>query len=179
MSPVGIDYTRLVVLRGNSGAGKSTTARELRARLGRRLALVEQDYLRRIVLKARDTADGPHLGLIEQTVRYALNWEYDVVVEGILHRQRYLPMLNRLARDHRGVTVAYYFDVSWEETLRRHAGRAQAAEFGENDMAGWYCSRDLLGWKAEHLIAEITTLDETVNQILGDLYPNGHPQPDR
>lgn len=46
--------TRLVVLRGNSGSGKSTTARTLRERLGRGTAWVEQDH---------DVLDG-----IEQTV---------------------------------------------------------------------------------------------------------------
>lgn len=101
MSPTGTSQTRLIVLRGNSGSGKSATARALRERLGRRLALVKQDYLRRIVLKARDTADGPHYGLIEQTVRYALDAGYDVVLEGILHRQRYHFLLDSLARDHR------------------------------------------------------------------------------
>jgi hypothetical protein len=39
--------TRLVVLRGNSGSGKSSAAAEVRARYGRGIALVGQDYLRR------------------------------------------------------------------------------------------------------------------------------------
>lgn len=77
----GTDQSRLILLRGNSGSGKTSTARALRERLGRRLALVEQDYLRRTVLKARDTPDGPHYGLIELTVRYALDAGYDVVLE--------------------------------------------------------------------------------------------------
>lgn len=74
--------TRLIVLRGNLGSGKSATARALREHLGRRLALVEQDYLRRVVLKTRDTSTGPHYGLIEQTVRYAL----DVLCTNLLRR---------------------------------------------------------------------------------------------
>ncbi|MFF1875871.1 kinase, partial [Kitasatospora herbaricolor] len=36
---------KLIVLRGNSGSGKSTVARELRRMLGDGVALVEQDYL--------------------------------------------------------------------------------------------------------------------------------------
>ncbi|MHA6806307.1 AAA family ATPase [Salinifilum ghardaiensis] len=167
----GGEQTRLIVLRGNSASGKSSTAWVLRERLGRRLAVVEQDYLRRKVLKARDTADGPQYGLIEQTVTYCLDRGYDVVLEGILHRQRYAPMLERLAAAHRGVTAAFYVDVSWEETLRRHAARPQAAEFGAEDMAGWYCPRDLLGWPEERLIPETTSPQGTVGCILADLYP--------
>lgn len=163
--------TRLIVLRGNSGCGKTSTAWALRERLGRQLALVEQDYLRRIVLKARDTVDGPHYGLIEQTVRYALDAGYDVVLEGILHRQRYHDLLARLVREHRGITRAYYFDVSWEETLRRHAGRPQASEFGAEDMAGWYCPHDLLGWPEERLVPETASVGEVVDRILTEVYP--------
>jgi len=168
---VGTEHSRLIVLRGNSGSGKTTTARALRARLGCQLALVEQDYLRRTVLKAPDTRDGPHYGLIELTVKYALNAGYDVVLEGILHRERYLPLLERLARDHRGTTAAYYFAVSWQETLRRHATRPQATEFGPVDMRGWYCHHDLLAWPEERLIPEAATLAETTERLLSELYP--------
>jgi hypothetical protein len=49
--------TKLVVLRGNAGSGKSSTAQELRRRLGRGVAWVEQDYLRRVVLREHDVPD--------------------------------------------------------------------------------------------------------------------------
>jgi len=55
---LGMQTSRLIVLRGNSGSGKSTTARALRERFGRRLAWVEQDYLRRVVLKEHDVPAG-------------------------------------------------------------------------------------------------------------------------
>ena len=169
MNPTGTAQTGLIVLRGNSGSGKSATARALREHLGRRLALVEQDYLRRIVLKVRDTAEGPHYGLIEQTVRYVLDAGYDVVLDGILHRGRYADLLVRLARDHQGPTLPYYFDVSWAETLRRHSARPQSLEFSAEEMAGWYCPNDLLGWPEEQLVPEAATLAETTACILADL----------
>ena len=61
----GSPSTRLVVLRGNSGSGKSTTARTLRERLGRGTAWVEQDHLRRILLRERDVPGGVNIGLID------------------------------------------------------------------------------------------------------------------
>jgi len=45
----------LVIVRGNSGSGKSTVAAEVRRRYGRGCALIEQDYLRRIVLREHDS----------------------------------------------------------------------------------------------------------------------------
>lgn len=89
----------------------------------------------------------------------------------ILHRQRYRPLLDRLARDHRGTTAAYYFDLSWEETLRRHATRAHVTEFGPADMRRWYCRRDLLDWPEERLLTETTTLAENTEHVLTELYP--------
>lgn len=169
MASTGSEHTRLIVVRGNSASGKSTTAWALREWWGRRLAVVEQDYLRRRILKAHDTDEGPQYGLIEQTVTYCLDYGYDVVLEGILHRQRYRPMLERLAENHRGVTAAYYFDISWAETLRRHASRAKAVEFDAEDMRGWYCPRDTLGWPGERLVPDEATLDTTCERIVTDL----------
>ncbi len=51
VTPTGTSATRLIVLRGNSGSGKSTVARAVRERYGRGCAPVEQDYLREIVLR--------------------------------------------------------------------------------------------------------------------------------
>lgn len=61
------DTTRLIVLRGNSASGKSTIAAEIRSRFGRGIAIVSQDYLRRIVLKQRDCPGGVNIGLIDWT----------------------------------------------------------------------------------------------------------------
>jgi hypothetical protein len=40
-------------------------------------------------------------------------------------------MLDGLRRDHLGLSYFYYLDVSIDETVRRHAPRPQAAEFGQ------------------------------------------------
>src|SRR5699024_5911789 len=115
-------------LRGPSGSGKSSTARRLREHLGRSVALIEQDYFRRIVLKERDVPDGANIELISTAVRFALDRGWHVICEGIMHAARYRDMLDRLRCDHVGRTTFYYFDVSWRETLRRHLTRPQAAE---------------------------------------------------
>ena len=77
----------LVVIRGNSGSGKTTIAREVRRRYGRGCALVEQDYLRRIVLREHDSdrTDPVAPAFIAATARNALDFGYHVVLEGILH----------------------------------------------------------------------------------------------
>src|SRR5687768_15026518 len=126
--PTGTPETRLIVIRGNSGSGKSTIARRLQRGHGRGCALVEQDYLRRIVLRERDLPGGIAPALIEQTVRFALDHGYHAVLEGILFRDKYGAMLTALRAAHQGRTSVFYLDVSLDETLRRHTTRPQAAE---------------------------------------------------
>jgi predicted kinase len=89
----------LVVIRGNSGSGKTTTAREVRRRYGRGCALLlEQDYLRRIVLREHDSSRTNPVApaFITATARNALDLGYHVVLEGILHTDRYANVLHQL-----------------------------------------------------------------------------------
>jgi predicted kinase len=165
---VGTGSTRLVVLRGNSGSGKSSVAAEVRARYGRGIALVGQDYLRRVVLRERDTPGGANIGLINTVARYALDHGFHVILDGILDSRRYAAMLEALRRDHRGVSCWYYLDVPFEETLRRHATRPQAAEFGPDEMRAWYRELDLLPSGIEQVISAANSLEDTVRQIMQD-----------
>jgi adenylylsulfate kinase-like enzyme len=100
----GSKESRLVVLRGNSGSGKTSIAAELRARFGRGVAVVSQDVIRRGVLQEQDVSGGANIGLIDLVARYSLDQGFHVVVEGILGAARYEPMLTALLRDHRGVS---------------------------------------------------------------------------
>jgi predicted kinase len=165
---VGGEASRLVVLRGNSGAGKSAIAAEVRARYGRGIALVGQDNLRRTVLRERDVPGGANIGLIDAVARYALDHGFHVIVEGILHAARYGAMLGALRRDHRGVSRFYYLDVPFSETLLRHETRSQANEFGPAEMREWYRPLDLLPGGVEEVIPSRSTLAASVRRIMLD-----------
>ncbi len=149
---VGSPATRLCVLRGNSGSGKTSIATEIRRRHGRGIALVSQDTIRRTVLGERDVPGAPNIGLVATVARYALDAGYDVVVEGIMYADRYGDMLEALAHDHQGRSRFYYLDVdcapcgaslyprpSREELGRRFLGHPtylEAKDEGENSMSG-------------------------------------------
>ena len=164
----GSDRTRLIVLRGNSGAGKSTVAAELRAACGQGLAWISQDLIRRVILKEKDRPGAVNIGLIDQVVRYCLDHGYHAVLDGILRADAYEQVLAGLKRDHLGTTRLYYLDVTLDETLRRHATRPQASEFTADDMRGWYRPRDLLTTIQERVIPETSTVHQTVEAILAD-----------
>ncbi|HEX6685149.1 MAG TPA: AAA family ATPase [Candidatus Limnocylindrales bacterium] len=156
---------KLVVIRGNSGSGKSSIARAVRLNHGRGCALVEQDYLRRIILRELEASGGLTPEFIDHTVRYLLDRGQHVVLEGILGTQHYGAMLIDLVRENHGETSVFYLDVSFEETLRRHGSRPQATEFGAQEMLAWYRERDLLGVGGEHVIGEHSTLDASIEFV--------------
>jgi len=158
----------LVVIRGNSGSGKTTAAREVRCRYGRGAALIEQDHWRRVVLREHgglgDDAVAP--GFIDVSVRHLLGAGYHVIVEGILHTRGYRSMLRRLITDHPGPSHVFYLDVSFAETVRRHHSRAEPIPITADDMAGWYTELDVLNVGGEVVIGEESTLEQTVATIL-------------
>jgi predicted kinase len=157
----------LVVIRGNSGSGKTTTAREVRRRYGRGCALLEQDYLRRIMLREHDSGSiGPVApAFIAATARSALDLGYHVVLEGILHTERYGVVLRELIAGHDGPVSTFYLDVSFDETVRRHQGRAEPIPVTAAMMRDWYAPRDLLGVPGERVVEESSGFDETVELI--------------
>jgi predicted ABC-type ATPase len=88
--------SKLVVLRGNSGSGKSTVAKALREKSKSKVAIVEQDYLRRFILKEKENVGTDNVALIQQTIEFSLDRGYNVILEGILYFPRYGEMLKEL-----------------------------------------------------------------------------------
>ncbi|HEY3004756.1 MAG TPA: kinase [Kribbellaceae bacterium] len=111
----------------------------------------------RIVLREHDVPGGVNIGLIEQTVRCALDHRYDVVLDGILCAGHYGAMLERLTSEHSGATYHYYFDIPFDVTVERHAERAQRCEFSAEQMREWYSPGDLLGLDGERVIDRTST----------------------
>lgn len=161
----------LITLRGNSASGKSSIAEQVRAGYGRGVAIVGQDLLRRQVLRELPVPGGASIGLIDLVARHALDHGFHTVVEGILESAVYGAMLTILARDHRasgGQVAAYYLDVPLEETLRRHAGRALAAEVTQDQLRRWYLPADTVPDLHEVVLPATTALPDAVQAILRD-----------
>ena len=119
----------LIIFRGNSASGKTRAAHEIRARYGRGLAIVSQDILRRDILQQKDDPGNPAIGLIDLTARYALDHGYHVIVEGILFSQSHADMLTKIVHDHTGPSARFYYDLSFEETVIRHATEPLSVEY--------------------------------------------------
>jgi ADP-ribose pyrophosphatase YjhB (NUDIX family) len=159
---------RLIVIRGNSASGKSEAAAAIREKYGRGVAVVGQDNLRRVVLREHDVPGGANIDLIDLTARFTLSRGYHTIVEGIFNADHYGPMLTALISDHAGSAFAYFLDVPFPETLRRHATKTGTLQYGEADMRQWYRGLDLLPGGIEHVIPAESSLEETVNKMMAD-----------
>jgi hypothetical protein len=160
---------RLIVIRGNSASGKSAAAAAIRDRHGRHdLAIVGQDNLRRVILREHDVPGGANIDLIDLTARFALSRGFHAIVEGILTASHYGAMLTALIGDYAGCAFAYFLDVPFDETLRRHATKAGTLNYGEAEMRQWYRGRDLLPGGIEQVIPAESSLDDIVRKIMVD-----------
>ncbi|REJ05515.1 hypothetical protein DY023_09750 [Microbacterium bovistercoris] len=173
MTSVGSESTRLVILRGDSASGKTTTAVALRAELGPKVALIHQDYFRREILSNDDRVQRSRDAsiLIVGAAREALNLGYDVILDGIFNLRDYSAPLERLHDDHRGRTRIYQFDIGLDETIRRHAGRPLAKEFGADKIRDWYDGWQPLPWHDETRVGGEVSTEDLVSSILQDLGP--------
>jgi 8-oxo-dGTP pyrophosphatase MutT (NUDIX family) len=159
---------RLIVIRGNSASGKSAVAAGIREKYGRGLAIVGQDNLRRVVLREHDKPGAANIDLIDLTARFALSRGYHTIVEGIFNAEHYGQMLTDLISDHADSAFAYFLDVPFDETLRRHATKTGELKYGEAEMRRWYRGLDLLPGGIEQVIPADSALESTVTRLMAD-----------
>lgn len=165
--------SKLIIIRGNSGSGKTTVAREVRTNIGDGLSndtmLVQQDTLRRDMLRERDTPDRQSvIELTELVVEFGRKQGRTVILEGIFSAKKYSAMLTRIASKFDEVYV-YYFDLPFEETLARHASKPNAHEFGEKEMREWWNEKDYLGTSHEVILTKDMSSEEVVLRVLKDI----------
>lgn len=164
--------SKLIIIRGNSGSGKTTIAKEVRSRIGDGLSdntmLVQQDTLRRDILRERDMLEKRStIELIELVVEFGRKQSRTVLLEGIFSAKKYGAMLGRLASKFDEVYI-YYFDLPFEETLIRHKSKANAHEFGEKEMREWWNEKDYLGVPGEKILNKNMSVDDVVREIIND-----------
>jgi len=157
---------KLIIIRGNSGSGKSTIARAVRDSLGENTMLVPQDVIRREMLYVKDRIGNPAINLISKIALYGKEIGYDVVLEGILSNKLYSSMLNDLIAQFNQNAYVFYMGVSFEETLKRHDTKPNKHEYGSDKMKEWWLEKDYLGLASERIIPESYSVDESVDYIL-------------
>ncbi|MDZ5712657.1 kinase [Jeotgalibacillus haloalkalitolerans] len=161
--------SQLIILRGNSGSGKTTIAKRLQRHLGLGTLLVSQDVVRRDMLMVHDREGNPSIDLTRQIAEYGKGTCEFVIVEGIFNSSRYGDMLKELIDFYDKKAYTYYFDLSFEETVRRHHTRDKKMDFGEDSMRAWWNPVDVLGVEGEVLLTDDMSEDEVLERVLASL----------
>ena len=107
--------SKLIILRGNSGSGKTTTAKALQ------------------------------------------------------QSKVYRPLYEVCIQEFGSNIYAYYYDLPFEETLRRHETKPNRHEFGESAMRRWWSEKDYIGIIDEKIILQEMEQEETVEMIYKEI----------
>ena len=62
--------SKLIILRGNSGSGKTTIAKEIQKNFGRNTMLISQDVIRRDMLRVKDGENTEAISLMKELLAY-------------------------------------------------------------------------------------------------------------
>ena len=170
---------KLIILRGNSGSGKTTVAKELQKKLGGNTTgghplLLSQDVVRRDMLKVKD---GPHteaIPLLMELLRYGHAHSEITILEGILYADWYRPLFELARRLYGDRIHAWYFDLPFEETLQRHRTKPNRNEFGEKEMKSWWREKDFSDVLSEKSIPMEASLQDILSEIYETVQGKGN-----
>ncbi|MGV8984534.1 kinase [Clostridium sp.] len=160
---------QLIILRGNSGSGKTTTGKSLQRKFGHGTMLISQDVVRREMLFVKDGPNPEASHLLSKLALYGKNNCNIIILEGILNSNWYKNLFENLLDEFKEQIFAYYFDIPFEETLNRHRQKPNAHEFGEKEMKEWWNENDLLNIIPEVLLHKELSLNEIVDIIYKDV----------
>ncbi|SQE85041.1 putative kinase [Streptococcus dysgalactiae subsp. equisimilis] len=161
--------TKLILIRGNAASGKTSLANALQRQLGENTLLLSQDKLRREMLLAHDGFDTPTIPLLKHLITFGMaNCDY-IILEGILKADWYAPVWDFISQQSRLQVFAYYYDIPFEETLKRHSSRSKVEEFGEEALRKWWNEKDYIKIISETSFDKTVTLQEALNYILQDI----------
>lgn len=161
---------KLIMIRGNSGSGKSSVAKELQHKFGRNTLMISQDVVRREMLWAHDGNNTAAIPLIISLLKYGYENSEITIMEGILKAEWYRPLFEQAVQIFKEENIyAYYYDLTFAETLKRHASRGKRFDFGEEEMRRWWNEKDYIGFINEKILTEEVTAEEAVKLIMSDV----------
>ena len=163
------ERTKLIILRGNSGSGKTSTGKLLQKKFGHGTMLISQDVIRRDILYVKDGENPEASDLLHNLVLYSKTHCDIVILEGILNSKWYEKLFKEIDKEFNKQIFAYYFDIPFEETLNRHKTKSNCNDFGEEEMRRWWNEKDLLGFIPEKLIHKDLSLNDIVEMIYNDV----------
>ena len=161
---------KLIILRGNSGSGKTTVAKALQQKFGPNTMLISHDMIRMQVLHVW-SKEGieKSLPLMIELMKYGRRHSEITVMEGILPAAEYASLFEAAVLEYGPDIHAYYYDLPFEETLQRHATKPNRNDFGEEDMRRWWKEKDFLPMIRETVFTKGLSVEDAVERICRDV----------
>ncbi|HIS67784.1 MAG TPA: kinase [Candidatus Gallacutalibacter stercoravium] len=162
---------KLIILRGNSGSGKSTLARMLQEKFGPNTMRLSHDMVRMEILHVWSKE-----GLVKsqplmiELLKYGKQHSEITILEGILDSQQYSLLFETALKEYGQENIfAYYYDLPFEETLRRHSTKPNHNDFGEVEMRRWWREKDYLPTIPEKVFTQELSLEDALALIYRDV----------
>ncbi len=158
---------KLIILRGNSGSGKTTVAKALQAKLGPNTMLISHDMVRIQMLNTSSRMGvEKSLPLMMELMKYGRKHSDVTIIEGILPVKDYKDLFVAAVQEFGDNICACYYDLPFEETVLRHSTKPNRGDFGEEDMRRWWQEKDLLPMIKEITLTKDMSPDDVVEMIL-------------
>ncbi|MDN7145863.1 zeta toxin family protein [Liquorilactobacillus mali] len=131
----------LIVLRGNSGCGKTYLAKKIQNYYGTENSfLIQQDIIRRNILHSDDHVGNRSIKLMAKMLEFGKQ-NYDItILEGILRKDVYSEMLRRAINEFEGKALFFYLDVSFEQTVKNNSKKK--ISFRTEQLRSWWREKD-------------------------------------
>ena len=160
--------SKIIIIRGNFGSGKTTVAKELQREFGRGTLLISQDVIRREMLWVKDGIGTKAISLLSELTKYGKDNCDIVILEGILYANVYKELFEQINADFSSI-YAYYYDLPFDETVTRHQTKPNSNEFGEAEMKLWWNEKDYIGIIPEKSLTKEISFSDTIDMIYNDV----------
>ena len=103
---------------------------------------------------------------MKELLKYGNIHSHIVILEGILDADKYKSLFELAVQLYDTEIYSYYFDITFEETLKRHKTKPNCNDFGEADMRRWWKEKDY----SEVLKESIITDEQDLQSIIQNIY---------
>ena len=157
---------RLIIIRGNSGSGKTSVAKALQTKFGPNTMLISHDMIRMQILHVWGN-DGIEKSesLMINLLKYGRENSEITILEGILNSKEYNLLYETAVKEYGSNIFAYYYDLPFEETILRHSTKPNRKDFDEEDMRKWWNEKDYLSIISETIFGKEIGLEDAVECI--------------
>lgn len=93
--------------------------------------------VRHEMLWVGDGKNNLSIPLLTELIQYGFQHCEYTIFEGIFNSNWYEPLFQIALQLYQSDILAYYYDLSFDETLKHHQTRDKKLEFGEKEMRRW------------------------------------------